>query len=69
MKEADAGRMVALMGDAELDEGNIYECPIEAYKHDIRNCWWVTIWGGQSQDRRSLHLGELRPAGGELPLD
>ena len=23
--EADAGRMIALMGDAELDEGNIYE--------------------------------------------
>src|SRR3546814_3494502 len=26
MQEADAGRMIALMGDAELDEGNIYEC-------------------------------------------
>src|SRR4028119_1651953 len=38
---ADTGRMVALMGDAELDEGNIYECLIEAYKHDIRNCWWI----------------------------
>ncbi len=41
MAPADAGRMVALMGDAELDEGNIYECLIEAYKHDIRNCWWI----------------------------
>ncbi len=29
--------MVALLGDAELDEGNIYECLIEAWKHDIRN--------------------------------
>lgn len=36
---ADTGRMIALMGDAELDEGNIYECLIEGYKHDIRNCW------------------------------
>jgi pyruvate dehydrogenase E1 component len=26
----EAGRMIALMGDAELDEGNIYECLIEA---------------------------------------
>lgn len=38
LDEADAGRMIALMGDAELDEGNIYECLIEGYKHDIRNC-------------------------------
>ncbi len=45
-----AGRMIALMGDAELDEGNIYECLIEAYKHDIRNCWWVVDYNRQSLD-------------------
>ena len=39
MDEDDAGRMISLMGDAELDEGNIYEYLIEGYKHDIRNCW------------------------------
>jgi pyruvate dehydrogenase E1 component len=50
MAEADAGRMVALMGDAELDEGNIYECLIEAYKHDIRNCWWIVDYNRQSLD-------------------
>lgn len=44
------GRMVALMGDAELDEGNIYECLIEAYKHDIRNCWWIVDYNRQSLD-------------------
>lgn len=50
-KDADsAGRMVALMGDAELDEGNIYECLIEAYKHDIRNCWWIVDYNRQSLD-------------------
>ena len=42
--------MVALMGDAELDEGNIYECLIEAYKHDIRNCWWIVDYNRQSLD-------------------
>ncbi|HEY0131577.1 MAG TPA: transketolase, partial [Allosphingosinicella sp.] len=47
---ADTGRMVALMGDAELDEGNIYECLIEAYKHDIRNCWWIVDYNRQSLD-------------------
>ena len=47
---ANAGRMIALMGDAELDEGNIYEALIEGYKHDLRNCWWVIDYNRQSLD-------------------
>ncbi|MCR5873842.1 transketolase [Phenylobacterium sp. J426] len=47
---AREGRMVATLGDAELDEGNIYECLIEAYKHDIRNCWWIVDYNRQSLD-------------------
>ncbi len=50
MAEEDRGRFVALIGDAELDEGNIYECLIEAYKHDIRNCWWIVDYNRQSLD-------------------
>jgi pyruvate dehydrogenase E1 component len=50
LAEADAGRMIALMGGAELDEGNIYECLIEAYKHDVRNCWWIVDYNRQSLD-------------------
>ncbi len=50
MPQTDAGRMIALMGDAELDEGNIYECLIEGYKHDIRNCWWIVDYNRQSLD-------------------
>ena len=50
LEESEAGRMIALMGDAELDEGNIYECLIEAYKHDIRNCWWIVDYNRQSLD-------------------
>lgn len=50
LDKVDAGRMIALMGDAELDEGNIYECLIEAYKHDIRNCWWIVDYNRQSLD-------------------
>ncbi len=50
MDPIEAGRMVALMGDAELDEGNIYECLIEAAKHDIRNCWWIIDYNRQSLD-------------------
>jgi len=48
--EGEAGRMIALMGDAELDEGNIYECLIEGYKHDLRNCWWIVDYNRQSLD-------------------
>ncbi len=50
LAERDTGRMIALMGDAELDEGNIYECLIEGYKHDIRNCWWIVDYNRQSLD-------------------
>ena len=50
MEAADAGRMIALMGDAELDEGNIYECLIEGYKHELRNCWWIVDYNRQSLD-------------------
>lgn len=44
------GRMISLMGDAELDEGNIYEALIESYKHDIRNTWWIVDYNRQSLD-------------------
>jgi pyruvate dehydrogenase E1 component len=47
---AREGRLVATLGDAELDEGNIYECLIEAYKHDIRNVWWIVDYNRQSLD-------------------
>ncbi len=44
------GRMIALMGDAELDEGNIYETLQEGWKNDLRNCWWVIDYNRQSLD-------------------
>jgi pyruvate dehydrogenase E1 component len=43
-----AGRMVALVGDAELDEGNVYECLQEGWKHDLRNTWWIVDYNRQS---------------------
>ncbi len=45
-----AGRHVAVVGDAELDEGNIYEALLEGWKHDIRNVWWVVDYNRQSLD-------------------
>ena len=44
------GRMVALVGDAELDEGNVYEALLEGWKHDVRDLWWVIDYNRQSLD-------------------
>ena len=46
----DKGRMVALVGDAELDEGNVFEALLEGWKHDVRNLWWVVDYNRQSLD-------------------
>jgi pyruvate dehydrogenase E1 component len=42
--------MIALAGDAELDEGNIFEALLEGWKHDVRNLWWVVDYNRQSLD-------------------
>ncbi|WP_169546094.1 transketolase [Sneathiella aquimaris] len=49
-KGAPFGRMVALVGDAELDEGNVYETLQEGWKNDLRNCWWIIDYNRQSLD-------------------
>ena len=49
-RDLPLGRMVALVGDAELDEGNIYEALQEGWKNDLRNCWWIIDYNRQSLD-------------------
>ncbi|WP_111734556.1 1-deoxy-D-xylulose-5-phosphate synthase N-terminal domain-containing protein [Roseovarius amoyensis] len=44
------GRMVALVGDAELDEGNVYEVLQEGWKNNLRNTWWIIDYNRQSLD-------------------
>ncbi|HVY43429.1 MAG TPA: transketolase [Hyphomicrobiaceae bacterium] len=44
------GRLIALMGDAEIDEGNIHEALLEYWKHGLKNCWWVVDYNRQSLD-------------------
>ena len=58
-KDFKAGKMVALLGDAELDEGNIYEALLEGAKQNVRNCWWIIDYNRQSLDAvvaDKLHL-------------
>ncbi len=49
-KDKPAGRMVSLIGDAEMDEGNIFEALLEGWKHGVRNVWWVVDYNRQSLD-------------------
>jgi pyruvate dehydrogenase E1 component len=69
---APAGRMVALAGDAELDEGNVFEALLEGWKHDVRNVWWVIDYNRQSldrvvEDRLSQHIdGTFRTMGWDV---
>ncbi|GAB4179345.1 MAG: transketolase [Thalassobaculales bacterium] len=44
------GRLIAVMGDAELDEGNVFEALLEGWKHDVRNLWWIIDYNRQSLD-------------------
>ncbi|PPR15094.1 MAG: Pyruvate dehydrogenase E1 component [Alphaproteobacteria bacterium MarineAlpha9_Bin3] len=59
IKKQKSGKMVALLGDAELDEGNIYEALLEGAKQNVRNCWWIIDYNRQSLDAvvaDELHL-------------
>jgi pyruvate dehydrogenase E1 component len=44
------GRMVALIGDAEMDEGNIFEALLEGWKQGVENIWWIIDYNRQSLD-------------------
>jgi len=48
--DSPEGRMIALVGDAELDEGNVFEALLEGWKHDVRNTWWIIDYNRQSLD-------------------
>jgi pyruvate dehydrogenase E1 component len=48
--DQSVGRMIALAGDAELDEGNVFEALLEGWKHDVRDVWWIIDYNRQSLD-------------------
>lgn len=49
-KDWPKGRMISLMGDAEIDEGNIHEALLEYWKHGLTNTWWIVDYNRQSLD-------------------
>ena len=50
LRREEPRRMIAVVGDAEMDEGNMYEALWEGWKHDLRNCWWIIDYNRQSLD-------------------
>ncbi|GAB2690016.1 transketolase-like TK C-terminal-containing protein [Thalassiella azotivora] len=46
-----ASRFVALLGDAELDEGNVWEAVADPATHGLGNVMWVVDFNRQSLDR------------------
>jgi pyruvate dehydrogenase E1 component len=49
-KDRPEGRMISLVGDAEMDEGNIFEALLEGWKQGLRNTWWIIDYNRQSLD-------------------
>ncbi|MCH8884158.1 MAG: hypothetical protein IIA41_11770, partial [SAR324 cluster bacterium] len=48
----DTGRKyISLMGDAEMEEGTIYEALVEGQNYDLKNCWWIIDLNRQSLDK------------------
>lgn len=48
---ARPGRFIALVGDAELDEGNVWEAIADPALHDLSNVMWIVDVNRQSLDR------------------
>jgi pyruvate dehydrogenase E1 component len=62
-------RFVALVGDAELDEGNVWEAIADPVTYGLGNVLWVIDLNRQSLDRvvpgiRTMQLGQMFSASG-----
>jgi pyruvate dehydrogenase E1 component len=45
------GTYISLMGDAEMEEGTLYEALLEGQNYNLRNCWWIIDLNRQSLDK------------------
>ncbi len=48
---AESGRFISLVGDAELDEGSVWEAIAEPVMSDLKNVLWIVDLNRQSLDR------------------
>lgn len=68
------GRFISLMGDAELDEGNVWEAVIEPSTRALANALWIVDLNRQSLDRvvpiiKSIELQKQFEASGWQVLE
>ncbi|HTG11652.1 MAG TPA: 1-deoxy-D-xylulose-5-phosphate synthase N-terminal domain-containing protein, partial [Candidatus Eisenbacteria bacterium] len=61
-RPAMPARFIAMMGDAELDEGNVWEALLEEAVRELDNLMWVVDFNRQSLDRivPDARRGQLR---------
>jgi pyruvate dehydrogenase E1 component len=61
-RPAMPARFIAMMGDAELDEGNVWEALLEEAVRELDNLMWVVDFNRQSLDRivPDVRRGQLR---------
>ncbi|HUJ74811.1 MAG TPA: hypothetical protein VL359_08130, partial [bacterium] len=50
-KREAPGRYISLMGDAEMEEGTLYEALVEGQNYHLRDCWWIVDLNRQSLDK------------------
>ena len=49
-RKDEPGLFISLMGDAEMDEGTLYEALLEGQNYRLNNCWWIVDLNRQSLD-------------------
>lgn len=58
-QQQEPGRYISLMGDAEMEEGTLYEALVEGQNYNLRNLWWIVDLNRQSLDKL-LNLNRVR---------
>ena len=53
------GRYISIMGDAEMEEGTLYEALVEGQNYHLRDLWWIVDLNRQSLDKL-LSLNRVR---------
>ena len=51
-------RFIALIGDAELDEGNVWEAVADPATHGLGKVMWIVDFNRQSLDLSLIHISE-----------
>ncbi|MCH8843404.1 MAG: transketolase [SAR324 cluster bacterium] len=49
--EQTPGKYISLMGDAEMEEGTLYEALLEGQNYSLNHCWWIIDLNRQSLDK------------------